>query len=88
MCSTVKPDIKKALNLLEDLISSVTYERSRCKATLFKAISPTVEFATTLFSVFLQQPDVLEHLMGFFLTLFSSLKVQVTKVPFSVDGID
>ena len=76
---TVKPDIKRALNLLEDLVSSVAYERSKCKSILFKALSPTVEFITTLFPVFLQQADVLEQLMGFFLTLFCSLKVQVKK---------
>ena len=72
-----KPSIKQALLLLEDLVSATVNERPRSKTLLYKSISPCVEVAISLFPVFLSQADILDLLMGFFLTLFSSLKAQV-----------
>ncbi len=66
--------------LLEDLISAMASERPRSKMLLYKSIAPCVEVAISLLSVFLSQPDILDLLMGFFLTLFSSLKSQVSRV--------
>ena len=44
---------------------------------VYKSLSPSVEFTISLFPVYLQQADVLDLLIGFFLTLFDSLKSQV-----------
>ena len=64
--------------LLEDLIAAMANERPRSKSILFKSVSGCVEVAISLFPAFLSQPDILDLLMGFFLTLFSSLKSQVS----------
>ena len=72
-----KAVIKRKLILLEDLAASVAHERPKSKILVFKSLSPSVEFAISLFPVYLQQADVLDLLIGFFLTLFDSLKSQV-----------
>ena len=47
---------------------------------VYKSLSPSVEFSISLFPVFIQHADVLDLLIGFFLTLFDSLKSQVSEV--------
>ena len=75
--SPAKPSILQALILLEDLISAMVNERPRSKTLLFKSISSCVDVAISLFPAFLVQPEVLDLLMSFFLTLFGCLKSQV-----------
>ena len=77
---TVKEEVKQTLVLLEDLSSFVTHEHSRSKSMLFKAISPSVNFAISLFPVYLTHADILDFLMGFFLSLFDAMKAQVGPV--------
>ena len=72
-----KAVIKRKLILLEDLAASVAHERPKSKILVFKSLSTSVEFAISLFPIYLQQADVLDLLIGFFLTLFDSLKSQV-----------
>ena len=74
-----KAVIKRKLILLEDLAASVAHERPKSKMLVYKSLSPLVEFAISLFPVYLQQADVLDLLIGFFLALFDSLKSQVYK---------
>ena len=69
--------IKRKLILLEDLSACVAHERPKSKVLVYKSLSPSVEFAISLFPVYLQQADVLDLVIGFFLTLFDSLKAQV-----------
>ena len=72
--------IKRKLILLEDLAASVAHERPKSKMLVYKSLSPSVEFSISLFPVFIQQADVLDLLIGFFLTLFDSLKSQVSEM--------
>ena len=44
---------------------------------LFNAISPSIDFTISLFSIYLHHADVLDPLMGFFLSLFDTMKAQV-----------
>ena len=69
--------MKRTVLLLDELAASVAHESSKSKSTFFKSISHCVDFAITLFPVYLNQPEVLDTLMGFFLTVFDSLKSQV-----------
>ena len=72
------PLIKRKLILLEDLAASVAHEWPRSKSLVYKNLSPSVEFIISLFPVYLHQADVLDLLISFFLTLFDSLKSQVS----------
>ncbi|KAL5473099.1 hypothetical protein EMCRGX_G027544 [Ephydatia muelleri] len=74
---TVKPDIKRILNLLEDVVGSLADQQSKSKTALFKAISPSIDAAIALFPVYLHDAVILDSLMGFFLTLFGALKAQL-----------
>lgn len=73
----VKPDIKRILNLLEDVVSSLADQQSKSKTALFRAISPCIDAAITVFPVYLHDAVILDSLMGFFLTLFVALKAQL-----------
>ena len=55
-CPSVKPDIKRILNLLEDVVGSLADQQSKSKAALFKAISPCIDAAISLFPVYLHDP--------------------------------
>ena len=55
----------------------VAHERTHSKTMLLKTLSPSIEFAITLFSVFVSHPDILDAVMCFFHTLFDALGAQV-----------
>ena len=72
-----KPSVRHCLTLLQDLVSSLSGERVKSKQMLFAALSPSLNFTISLFSVFLHHSDVLAPLMGFFHALFHSMRAQV-----------
>ena len=73
----VRPSLKWSLELLEDMVSAISEERPKPKTLLFKSLSGHMEVLISLLPVFLTQPDMLDQLMSFFLTVFYSLKSQV-----------
>jgi len=59
------------------MVSAISEERPKPKNLLFKSLSGHMEVLISLLPVFLTQPDMLDQLMSFFLTVFNSLKSQV-----------
>jgi adenylate kinase family enzyme len=72
-----KAPIQQCLILLQDLVSSLADERLRSKQMLFSALTPSLDFIISLFPTYLHHADVLDPLMGFFLSLFHCMRAQV-----------
>lgn len=75
--SLVKTSVRHCLTLLHDLVSCLSNERLKSKQMLFSALSPSLDFTVSLFSVYLHHADILDPLMGFFLSLFDCMRAQV-----------
>ena len=73
-----KSPIRQCLSLLQDLVSSLSAERHKSKHMFFAALSPSLDFVVSLFSTYLHHSEVLAPLMGFFHTLFHSMRTQVS----------
>uniref|UniRef100_A0A8C4R6Y5 Exportin 6 n=1 Tax=Eptatretus burgeri TaxID=7764 RepID=A0A8C4R6Y5_EPTBU len=72
-----KPAVLRTLALLRDLVESVTSEAQRPKQICYHAIEGVVHTTLMLLPAFITQPDIMDEVLAFFLTLFQSLKVQM-----------
>lgn len=81
-----KPIIKKTLRIFEDWIETIAGEVVRSKQLCYQSLQEVIQVALLVFPVYLQQSDVIDNFMSFFLALFQGLRVQMG-VPFTEQTI-
>lgn len=81
-----KSVIKRTLQIFEDWIENVAGEVVKSKQICYRSLQEVIEVALAVFPVYLHQPDVVDSLMSFFLSLFQGLRVQMG-VPFAEQTI-
>lgn len=74
---SVKPYIKRTLAILTELLDEVRHQGTKSKLVLYQAVQDPAEVSLKLFPVYIQQPDITDSIMTFFVALCDSLKVQV-----------
>ncbi|XP_077590273.1 exportin-6 [Stigmatopora nigra] len=78
----LKPVIQQTLPVLRDIVDSISGESTKSRQICYQSLQESVQVSLSLFPVFIQQPDVTDEMMAFFLTLFQALRVQMG-VPFT-----
>ncbi|XP_041363102.1 exportin-6-like isoform X2 [Gigantopelta aegis] len=86
MQEQAKPVIKETLKMFEEWITSIAGEVVRSKQICFQSLQESIQVALTLFPLFMQQPDIIDEMMSFFLALFQGLRVQMG-VPFTENAL-
>lgn len=75
---SAKTHIHFTLHVLGDLMAAVTEDQvTKTKLILYQSLSDVVQLTLTIFPLFIHQPDTTDKILGFLLTLFESLKVQL-----------
>lgn len=75
---SAKSRVHFTLHVLEDLMAAVTEDQvTKTKLILYQSITDVVQLTLTIFPVFIHHPDTTDEILGFLLTLFESLKVQL-----------
>ncbi|XP_013401009.1 exportin-6-like [Lingula anatina] len=72
-----KPCVKWTLQLLTDQVSSIAADVVKSKQICCQSIHELIQTTMTLFPVYMHQTDVLDDMLGFFLTVFEGLRVQM-----------
>uniref|UniRef100_A0AAX7VDS7 Importin N-terminal domain-containing protein n=1 Tax=Astatotilapia calliptera TaxID=8154 RepID=A0AAX7VDS7_ASTCA len=73
----VKAVIQQTLPVLRDIVDSVSSESTKSRQICYQSLQESVQVSLTHFPVFIQQPDVTDEMLAFFLTLFQALRVQM-----------
>uniref|UniRef100_A0A3P8P010 Importin N-terminal domain-containing protein n=1 Tax=Astatotilapia calliptera TaxID=8154 RepID=A0A3P8P010_ASTCA len=69
--------IQQTLPVLRDIVDSVSSESTKSRQICYQSLQESVQVSLTHFPVFIQQPDVTDEMLAFFLTLFQALRVQM-----------
>uniref|UniRef100_A0A3Q4BB91 Importin N-terminal domain-containing protein n=1 Tax=Mola mola TaxID=94237 RepID=A0A3Q4BB91_MOLML len=69
--------IQQSLPVLRDLVDSISGESTKSRQICYQSLQESVQVSLSLFPVFIQQPDVTDEMLAFFLTLFQALRVQM-----------
>ncbi|KAK2152122.1 hypothetical protein LSH36_339g04009 [Paralvinella palmiformis] len=78
MQNNAKPCVKKSLQMLTDIISSLAPDgTSRSKQICYQSVQDLIQVTLALFPVYLHMTDVTIEFLEFFLVLFDCLKVQM-----------
>lgn len=73
-----KPLLHFTLHVLADLMSAATEDQvTKTKLILYQSISDVVQITINIFPVYIHYPDITDEFLGFLLTLFENLKVQL-----------
>ncbi|XP_041473600.1 exportin-6-like [Lytechinus variegatus] len=72
-----KPVIRKTLQILSDQVESIAGEVSKTKQLCYHSVRECIEVTLHIFPLYIQQPDVVDEMMSFFLALFQGLRVQM-----------
>ncbi|XP_033630549.1 exportin-6-like [Asterias rubens] len=72
-----KPTIRRTLQLLSDQVESIAGEVSKTKQVCHHSLRESIDAALYLFPIYIQQPDVVDDMMAFYLAIFQSLRVQM-----------
>uniref|UniRef100_A0A096MHN3 Exportin 6 n=1 Tax=Poecilia formosa TaxID=48698 RepID=A0A096MHN3_POEFO len=75
--SAVKAVIQQTLPVLRDIVDSISSESTKSRQICYQSLQESVQVTLNLFPVFIQQPDVTDEMLAFFLTLFQALRVQM-----------
>uniref|UniRef100_A0A667Y364 Exportin 6 n=1 Tax=Myripristis murdjan TaxID=586833 RepID=A0A667Y364_9TELE len=78
----VKTVLQQTLPVLRDIVNSISGESTKSRQICYQSLQESVQVSLSLFPVFIQQPDVTDEMLAFFLTLFQALRVQMG-VPFT-----
>ncbi|KAJ0000863.1 hypothetical protein NQD34_005883 [Periophthalmus magnuspinnatus] len=78
----VKAVIQQTLPVLRDIVDSISGESTKSRQICYQSLQESVQVSLSLFPIFIQQPDVTDEMLAFFLTLFQALRVQMG-VPFT-----
>ncbi|XP_037544857.1 exportin-6 [Nematolebias whitei] len=73
----VKAVIQQTLPVLRDIVDSISSESTKSRQICYQSMQESVQVSLNLFPVFIQQPDVTDEMLAFFLTLFQALRVQM-----------
>uniref|UniRef100_A0A3P9BW10 Exportin 6 n=1 Tax=Maylandia zebra TaxID=106582 RepID=A0A3P9BW10_9CICH len=73
----IKAVIQQTLPVLRDIVDSVSSESTKSRQICYQSLQESVQVSLTHFPVFIQQPDVTDEMLAFFLTLFQALRVQM-----------
>uniref|UniRef100_A0A3Q1FV37 Exportin 6 n=1 Tax=Acanthochromis polyacanthus TaxID=80966 RepID=A0A3Q1FV37_9TELE len=73
----MKAVIKQTLPVLRDIVDSISSESTKSRQICYQSLQESVQVSLSLFPVFIQQPDVTDEMLAFFLTLFQALRVQM-----------
>ncbi|XP_014894762.1 exportin-6 [Poecilia latipinna] len=73
----VKAVIQQTLPVLRDIVDSISSESTKSRQICYQSLQESVQVTLNLFPVFIQQPDVTDEMLAFFLTLFQALRVQM-----------
>uniref|UniRef100_A0A8C5GAA3 Importin N-terminal domain-containing protein n=1 Tax=Gouania willdenowi TaxID=441366 RepID=A0A8C5GAA3_GOUWI len=73
----VKAVIQQTLPVLRDVVDSIAGESTKSRQICYQSLQESVQVSLSLFPVFIQQPDVTDEMLAFFLTLFQALRVQM-----------
>uniref|UniRef100_A0A3Q3GG94 Exportin 6 n=1 Tax=Labrus bergylta TaxID=56723 RepID=A0A3Q3GG94_9LABR len=69
--------IHQTLPVLRDIVDSISGESTKSRQICYQSLQESVQVSLSLFPVFIQQPDVTDEMLAFFLTLFQALRVQM-----------
>uniref|UniRef100_A0A673N920 Exportin-6-like n=1 Tax=Sinocyclocheilus rhinocerous TaxID=307959 RepID=A0A673N920_9TELE len=69
--------IQQTLCVLRDLVDSISGEATKSRQICYHSLQESVQVTLALFPLFIQQPDVTDEMLNFFLTLFQALRVQM-----------
>uniref|UniRef100_A0A8C1RLY5 Exportin 6 n=1 Tax=Cyprinus carpio TaxID=7962 RepID=A0A8C1RLY5_CYPCA len=69
--------IQQTLCVLKDLVDSISGEATKSRQICYNSLQESVQVTLALFPHFIQQPDVTDEMLSFFLTLFQALRVQM-----------
>uniref|UniRef100_A0A3Q3K7P5 Importin N-terminal domain-containing protein n=1 Tax=Monopterus albus TaxID=43700 RepID=A0A3Q3K7P5_MONAL len=69
--------IEQTLPVLRDLVDSISGESTKSRQICYQSLQESVQVSLSLFPVFIQQTDVTDEMLAFFLTLFQALRVQM-----------
>uniref|UniRef100_A0A8D0CX60 Exportin 6 n=1 Tax=Sander lucioperca TaxID=283035 RepID=A0A8D0CX60_SANLU len=69
--------IQQTLPVLRDVVDSISGESTKSRQICYQSLQESVQVSLSLFPVFIQQPDVTDEMLAFFLTLFQALRVQM-----------
>uniref|UniRef100_A0A673NGG2 Exportin-6-like n=1 Tax=Sinocyclocheilus rhinocerous TaxID=307959 RepID=A0A673NGG2_9TELE len=72
-----KAVIQQTLCVLRDLVDSISGEATKSRQICYHSLQESVQVTLALFPLFIQQPDVTDEMLNFFLTLFQALRVQM-----------
>ncbi|XP_038064327.1 exportin-6-like isoform X1 [Patiria miniata] len=72
-----KPTIRRTLQLLSDQVESIAGEVSKTKQVCHNSLQDSIDVTLYLFPLYIQQSDVINDMMGFYLATFQSLRVQM-----------
>uniref|UniRef100_A0A9J8CGJ9 Exportin 6 n=1 Tax=Cyprinus carpio carpio TaxID=630221 RepID=A0A9J8CGJ9_CYPCA len=72
-----KAVIQQTLCVLKDLVDSISGEATKSRQICYNSLQESVQVTLALFPHFIQQPDVTDEMLSFFLTLFQALRVQM-----------
>ncbi|KAM4635404.1 exportin-6 isoform 2-T3 [Polymixia lowei] len=78
----MKTVLQQTLPVLRDIVDSISGESTKSRQLCYQSLQECVQVSLSLFPVFIQQPDVTDEMLSFFLTLFQALRVQMG-VPFT-----
>uniref|UniRef100_A0A8C6UF02 Exportin 6 n=1 Tax=Neogobius melanostomus TaxID=47308 RepID=A0A8C6UF02_9GOBI len=70
-------DLLQTLPVLRDIVDSISGESTKSRQICYQSLQESVQVSLSLFPVFIQQPDVTDEMLAFFLTLFQALRVQM-----------
>uniref|UniRef100_A0A8C9YC60 Exportin 6 n=1 Tax=Sander lucioperca TaxID=283035 RepID=A0A8C9YC60_SANLU len=73
----LKAVIQQTLPVLRDVVDSISGESTKSRQICYQSLQESVQVSLSLFPVFIQQPDVTDEMLAFFLTLFQALRVQM-----------
>uniref|UniRef100_A0A671RZ54 Exportin-6-like n=1 Tax=Sinocyclocheilus anshuiensis TaxID=1608454 RepID=A0A671RZ54_9TELE len=62
---------------IQDLVDSISGEATKSRQICYHSLQESVQVTLALFPLFIQQPDVTDEMLSFFLTLFQALRVQM-----------
>ncbi|XP_015764483.1 PREDICTED: exportin-6-like [Acropora digitifera] len=75
---SAKTQIHFTLHVLGNLMAAVAEDQvTKTKVILCHSIADVVQLTLTIFPLFIHHPDTTDKILGFLLTLFESLKVQI-----------
>ncbi|KAL0993693.1 hypothetical protein UPYG_G00111800 [Umbra pygmaea] len=75
--SNTKAMLHQTLPVLRDIVDSISGESTKSRQICYHSLQESVQVSLELFPVFIQQPDVTDEMLSFFLTLFQGLRVQM-----------